>query len=91
MTVGNNVRIGANCVVATDIPDNSTVVMPLPRIINHEEARDNTFVKMLQRIMEMLDYNDVTVCDAPTQAKEPNTFSKLNRCQGWFARGQRRG
>lgn len=34
--VGNNVRIGANCVVFEDIPDNATVVLPKPRIIERE-------------------------------------------------------
>ena len=33
ITVGNNVKIGANCVVVEDIPDNCTVVMEKPRII----------------------------------------------------------
>ncbi len=41
--IGNNVRIGANCVVAEDIPDNATVVLNKPRIIIHNEARDNSF------------------------------------------------
>lgn len=31
--IGNNVRIGANCIVTTDIPDNTTVVMEKPRYI----------------------------------------------------------
>lgn len=42
--IGNNVRIGANCVVTKDIPDNSTVVLPAPRVITHSDARDNSFV-----------------------------------------------
>lgn len=33
--VGNNVKIGANCVVFQDVPDNSTVVLGKPRIIEH--------------------------------------------------------
>ena len=33
VNIGNNVRIGANCVVVTDIPDNATAVMSKPRII----------------------------------------------------------
>ena len=33
VTIGNNVKIGANCVVVEDIPDNSTVVIQKPRII----------------------------------------------------------
>lgn len=41
--IGNNVRIGANCVVTCDIPDNATVVLPAPRIIERETAKDNTF------------------------------------------------
>lgn len=43
ITVGNNVRIGANCVVTEDVPDNATVVLSKPRIILHEDVRDNTF------------------------------------------------
>ena len=35
--IGNNVRIGANCPVFFDIPDNATVVLPKPRIIQREE------------------------------------------------------
>lgn len=43
VTIGNNVRIGANCVVTEDIPDNATVVLSKPRIIVHDDVRDNTF------------------------------------------------
>lgn len=35
--VGNNVNIGANCIVTEDIPNNSTVVMPHPRIIRRND------------------------------------------------------
>ena len=35
--IGNNVRIGANCPVFFDVPDNSTVVLPKPRIIQKDE------------------------------------------------------
>ena len=35
--IGNNVKIGAGCVVAIDIPDNMTVVMEKPRLILHED------------------------------------------------------
>jgi serine O-acetyltransferase len=31
--IGDNCKIGAGCVVSIDIPDNSTVVMPHPRIL----------------------------------------------------------
>lgn len=34
--IGNNVRIGANRCVATDIPDNATIVMEKPRVIVRE-------------------------------------------------------
>lgn len=34
--VGNNARIGANCVVFQDVPDNATIVLGKPRIIEHE-------------------------------------------------------
>ena len=36
--IGNNVRIGANCVVFEDIPDNATVVLPKPRVIIKDEG-----------------------------------------------------
>lgn len=41
--VGNDVRIGANCIVVQDIPDNCTVVMDKPRVIEHKETRNNEF------------------------------------------------
>ena len=31
--IGNNAKIGANCVVIEDVPDNATVVLQRPRII----------------------------------------------------------
>lgn len=31
--IGDNVKIGANCIVVEDVPDGSTVVMEKPRII----------------------------------------------------------
>lgn len=39
VTIGDNVKIGANCVVTEDIPSNSTVVLQKPRILinNNEE------------------------------------------------------
>ncbi len=33
LNIGDNVRVGANCVVVENIPNNSTVVLPKPRII----------------------------------------------------------
>lgn len=36
--IGNNVRIGANCIVFQDIPDNATVVLEKPRIIVKEQG-----------------------------------------------------
>lgn len=32
-SIGNNVKVGANCVVVESIPDNATVVLPKPRVI----------------------------------------------------------
>lgn len=34
--IGNNVKIGANCVVVKDIPDNATVVCQESRVIIHK-------------------------------------------------------
>lgn len=36
--IGNNAKIGANCIVFKDIPDNATVVMDAPRVIIKEEC-----------------------------------------------------
>lgn len=36
VSIGNNVKIGLNAVVIEDIPDNSTVVLPRPRILNNQ-------------------------------------------------------
>ena len=37
VTIGENARIGANCVVTTDVPPHCTVVMDKPRIIQKEQ------------------------------------------------------
>ncbi len=34
--IGNNVKIGTNCVIFEDIPDNATVVLPRPLVIEKE-------------------------------------------------------
>lgn len=41
--IGNNVKVGANCVVIQSIPDNATVVMQKPRILlkNGEEHENS--------------------------------------------------
>lgn len=46
VTIGDNVRIGANCVVTKDIPANCTVVSASPRIIEHTSVKDNRFVSI---------------------------------------------
>ena len=38
--IGDNVRIGANCVVTEDVPANATVVLERPRIILHEGTQE---------------------------------------------------
>ncbi|RWZ59098.1 serine acetyltransferase [Halobacillus fulvus] len=43
VNIGNNVRIGANCVVVKDIPDNSVVVNQQSRIIQKSNV-NNEFV-----------------------------------------------
>lgn len=41
--VGDGARIGANCVVVEDVPAGATVVLQRPRVILHNDVRDNTF------------------------------------------------
>ena len=41
--IGNNVCIGANCVVTKDVPDNSTVVMPEFRVIPRKSKNPPVF------------------------------------------------
>ncbi len=41
--IGNNCRIGANCVVTKDMPDNSTAVIKNIEIILHKDIRDNKY------------------------------------------------
>jgi serine O-acetyltransferase len=36
ISIGNNVKIGANAVVSFDVPDNSTVIVEKPRVILKE-------------------------------------------------------
>ena len=44
--IGNNVRIGANAIVVTDIEDNSVVVLNKPRIIKKKNM-DNRFIRKI--------------------------------------------
>lgn len=41
--IGNNCRIGANCTVNTDVPENSVVVSPQPKIIQKDKPMVNRF------------------------------------------------
>lgn len=43
--IGNNVRIGANCSVFFDVPDNSTVVLPKPRVVVKEKDYEYYTIK----------------------------------------------
>lgn len=43
VTIGKNARIGANCVVVNDVPENATVVCQKARVIEHNTERNNTF------------------------------------------------
>lgn len=46
--LGNNVRVGANCVVVKDVPDNCVVVAQSPRIIQKENL-DNDYNEFKNR------------------------------------------
>ena len=43
ITIGNNVVVGANSVVITDIPDNCTVMGIPARIVSREEGREKPY------------------------------------------------
>ena len=43
INIGNNVRIGANCCVFDDIPDNSVVVSEKPRILQKNSVNNTDF------------------------------------------------
>jgi len=43
--VGNNCRIGANCIVSCDAPDNSIVVLPRPELITRQSTQDNRYFR----------------------------------------------
>lgn len=45
VTVGDNCRIGANCVVVKDMPPNTTAVCAATRFIESDKILDNTFVR----------------------------------------------
>lgn len=45
VTIGNNCRIGANCVVTSDVPDNSLVVLDSPRVLTREQVMDNRYFR----------------------------------------------
>jgi serine O-acetyltransferase len=40
VTIGDNVAVGANCVVTKDVPDNAVVVGVPARVISHDGAAD---------------------------------------------------
>lgn len=44
VSVGENARIGANCMVVKDVPANSVTVIRSIETIQKEEMLDNTFV-----------------------------------------------
>jgi serine acetyltransferase len=44
VTIGDNCRIGANCVVVKDMPANTTAVAASTRFIQSEGVNDNTFL-----------------------------------------------
>ena len=48
VSIGNNARIGAGCVVVKDVPANATVVSVANRIIEHEYNLDNSFIGTIQ-------------------------------------------
>ncbi len=52
ITIGENSRIGAGCVVTVDVPPNSVVVMGKPVIIQKTEVLNNEFVPRKNPILK---------------------------------------
>jgi serine O-acetyltransferase len=53
--VGDNSRIGANCVVTSDVPPNSLVVQGPPRLIQREARQDNRYFRWTPGLPEYFD------------------------------------
>jgi serine O-acetyltransferase len=53
--VGDNCRIGANCVVTSDVPPNSLVVLDAPRVVAREQQMDNRYFRWSPRGPEYFD------------------------------------
>ncbi len=47
--IGNNCRIGANCVVVKDMPPNTVAVLSPTRFIMKEEMMENNFSGILEK------------------------------------------
>ena len=45
VTIGNNCRIGANTVVTKDLPDNSVIVLSIPKIYQKENLKNRIYQK----------------------------------------------
>ncbi len=52
--IGNNVRIGANCVVTRDVPDNATVILQSPRVLVRTQKQDNRFIRYDEMMSETI-------------------------------------
>ncbi len=53
--IGDNCRIGANCVVVTDMKPNTVAVLPATRFIHKDEIMDNTFISIMDIAMDELE------------------------------------
>lgn len=62
VTVGNNCRIGANAVVAKDIPDN-TIVVPQMNYIHRDTPLDNYYY--VEKGEKLYRYEDAKLVEAP--------------------------
>jgi len=45
VNIGNNCRIGSNTVVTSDLPDNSVIVLAVPRVFQKESIQNNVYQK----------------------------------------------
>jgi serine O-acetyltransferase len=78
-TIGNNVNIGANAVVLSDIPDNSTVVGIPGRVVKINGEKVNECIKNLNHT-DLPDPIQEEICELEKQIQQLSKRIKYEVC-----------